>query len=346
MLTWAEEKFNDAARAAHNYSDELARISGNMGGVQEGEEAVWEWALKFNDALAAQDTELGHTNRSLAKNTLEGLENRDLIEEQISNILSLNSAYIDNGMSVEDASAATKYNAEQLVQAATNAGFAEDQVRALLAQYGLTPEFVATAIIQGGMKTAKEDITELSSKYDNIPPEIATQIEAAIDRGDYDEAKRLLNELELTRFAAVITDLRGAWEANAYLNAIAAVRNAYIYVHTVDKGKGYAEGGYIGSPVYGATIGEAGPEVILPLNNPARMAALLGMSSVGPKVAAALGNLIPASGGGGGYSGGGGGGVHIDHVNVYMPPGANGDDVLRSLRQLQRRGGPIPLATR
>jgi hypothetical protein len=102
-----------------------------------------------------------------------------------------------------------------------------------------------------------------------------------------------------------------------------------------------------------STLGESGPEVVLPLTNPARMSALLGMPEVGPKVVAAMG--MGGGGDGGGLhpatftamgAGGGSTVYHTVNATVNMPPGANGDDVIRALRKWQRQSGPLPLVTR
>jgi hypothetical protein len=81
------------------------------------------------------------------------------------------------------------------------------------------------------------------------------------------------------------------------------------------------------------------------LNNPARMASLLGM----PQVASALGSMgawMPQYGWSGGGGSSGGGSVTNTNVTVHMPPGSNGDDVVRALRKWERRRGPVPISTR
>jgi TP901 family phage tail tape measure protein len=59
----------------------------------------------------------------------------------------------------------------------------------------------------------------------------------------------------------------------------------------------WAEGGFIDSPKFGL-VGEAGPEVILPLKNPSRMAAIMAGVPQG-----LLGNFMTALGGGGSFGG-------------------------------------------
>jgi hypothetical protein len=108
----------------------------------------------------------------------------------------------------------------------------------------------------------------------------------------------------------------------------------------------FAEGGVVSGEQL-VTVGESGPELILPLNNPTRMSELLGL----PQVASALGSMgawMPQYGwsGGGGGGGGGGGSVTNTNVTVHMPPGSNGDDVVRALRKWERRRGPVPISTR
>jgi hypothetical protein len=344
-LTFAQEAFNAAATASGNFASELDRLTGKMGGVVESEEAIWKWALELNSALEEQDEGFGHVNRSLAINTLEGQANRDLLEEQIQNIVALNGAYIENGVSVEDAAHTTRFNTEQLVANAVAAGFAESEVRELLRQYGLTPEMVETAIVQANMLTAQEDLAELLAKYDDIPPEVATEIQTLIDNGLYDHARARLNQLAAARLAPIKALATGLDAARRALDAIANARRvATIVTQIVNRGDKFAEGGYITKPLYGATVGEAGPEVILPLTDKARMASLLGIPQVAGPISAAMGggSWMPMHG----WSGGGGGGDTYVNATINMPPGSDGDDVVRALRQYERRRGPIPINVR
>ncbi len=342
-LTYAQEAFNAAARASGNFADELDRLTGKMGGVVEGEEAIWRWALEFNGVLAEQDDELGNVNRSLAINTLEGQANRDLLEEQIQNIVSLNGAYIENGLSVEEAANTTKFNTDRLIENAVAAGFAESEVRELLRQYGLTPEMVTTAIVQADMLTAQQRLDDLLAKYDDIPLEKATQIQALLDWGLIAEAERELNELEATRETPVVA-VAYTDEARRKIAALMGTRYVNIVANAI--GFDFAEGGYIGSPIYGATVGEAGPEVILPLTNQARMRELLALPQVAGPLAAALGNLQAVSGGGGGSSGGGGSVVYNLTLNHNGPGELVPDAIVSALRKWQRQRGPLPVSVR
>jgi hypothetical protein len=331
-MTLAQEAFNAAAQAAGNFGDELARLTGNAISVADAEADVWEWALKFTDALATQDDELGHVNRSLAINTLEGLSNIDMFAEQRDNILKLAQARLDDGEAIETVAADVLYNTGVMEDNAVAAGFNRAEFDLLLASWGLTPEMVKTAIVQGGMLTAQQRLTDLLAKYDDIPPKVATQIQAFIDMGQYDKAEAALDQLDASRVApilAILDDYR-AWQR---IYALTATKTVAFRAITL-----FAEGGYIGSPVHNATIGEAGPEVVLPLTNPSRMASLLDDPRVSGPVMAALGNLTAASSSGGG----GGGGAVVQNITLQMI-NPNGDDILRKLQQLQRQRGPLPL---
>ena len=80
----------------------------------------------------------------------------------------------------------------------------------------------------------------------------------------------------------------------------------------------FAEGGIVTRPTM-ALIGEAGPEAVVPLSSAS------GASSVGA----------------GGMSGGG-----SMTVNVNMPPGSDGADVVRALQTYARsHGGVVPILT-
>jgi hypothetical protein len=336
-LTLAQEAFEAASRAAGNFGDELARLTGKAIGVADAEDALWETALGFNDALAAQDDELGHVNRSLDRHTLDGQANVDMYKAWRDNILSLAQARLQDGESIESVAADVLYNTGIMEENAVANDFSRQEFEDLLASWGMTPEMVETAIVQGGMLTAQEDMETLLAQYDDIPPEVATQIKALMDMGQYDAAKALLENFKVTRVANIFVQLQNYENVAQGIANLAQSRYVNIYAKPQ-----FAEGGYIGSPVYGATIGEAGPEVVLPLTNPARMSSLLDDPRVSGPIMAAMDSWMPLSG----WSGGGGGGDTYVNATINMPPGSNGDDVVRALRQYERRSGPIPISVR
>jgi hypothetical protein len=173
-----------------------------------------------------------------------------------------------------------------------------------------------------------------------IPPEVVSQIKAALDRGDIAEAERLLSNASRTRSAAIQAQA-DAWalaKAERELAFLTRDRTVDISVRyhrpTVDPDRRAAGGPVTAGLAY--TVGETGRELFVPdqdgtIINASKTAALLDDGRH---------HLVPAAGFGGR---GGDGGGDVFHVSINMPPGANGEDVLRSLQQLQRRMGPLPL---
>jgi hypothetical protein len=335
-------------------------LTGKAIGVSDAEDALWDTALGFNDALAAQDEELGHVNRSLDRHTAEGLANVDMYKGWRDNILDLAAARLADGESIETVAADVLYNTGVMEDNAVAAGFNKDEFDALLTSWGMTPAMVKTAIVQADMKTSREDLEDLLAKYDDIPPEVATEIQTLIDNGMYDAAAQKLYEIQLARIAEILTSAPDATSTNdklnyvarnrsstvtvgadassaytTFANFVAAVRGAYIVAHIA---AGYQHGGFVNTATP-AVVGEAGPEVVLPLTDPARMASLLNLPAVGPRVMAAMAGHLPMHASGGG---GGGSSYTTQHVTIHLH-NPNGDDVLRALQNLQRRRGPLPL---
>ena len=339
-MTLSAEAFDMAARAAANFGDELSRLTGGAIGVADAEAELWDWALKFNDALAAQDDELGHVNRSLSISTVEGNANVQMFQEQRDNILDLAAARLEDGEAIETVADDVLYNTGVMRDNALAAGFNREQFDYLLYTWGLTPEQVETAIVQAGMTTARQEIEALIAQYDNIPPEIATQLDLLLDHGQYEEARRLLNSLTPKRTAPVVA-VAYTYDANSQLNALTKTR----FTQILAKVKTFAEGGYIAQDQIAQIHGN---EAVLPLGNPARMAAVLGDPRVsGPIMSAlsAMGGAAASIGrGGGGMSGGGA--VYNLTINHNGPGEVVPDAVVRALRQWERRSGPVPISTR
>jgi TP901 family phage tail tape measure protein len=314
-----------------NYGDAFHRVLDPQQALIRSHDAYHLAELRFKE-------DLDESNLSLEDNTEAALTNRGVLMDWMDQIVEVADAQLAAGDSVEDVNTTLDDNVEHMRAAAIAAGLNTTEVDKLIDSYLNVPETVQTAIKISGEMYALNRVEELLAQYENIPPEVLTEME-------------------------LIMQTQGAWAAYHYIhnyvnnssatldmyantapiwNAINAIRGATILLNLARS----AEGRYVSGPMV-STLGEEGPEVVLPLNNPARMAQLLGMSQVGPKVAAALGQLVPSSGwSGGGSSGGGGGGSVVYNVNVNMPPGANGDDVVRALRQWERRRGPVPISVR
>jgi hypothetical protein len=252
-----------------------------------------------------------------------------MLYDQADAILHQSETFLENGYTVGQVSESYKSYRAQLIASAVALGLNQEQVDTLLTLYGLTPELVTTAFDTVGVDAAKTKTQELIAKYGGIPTSIYTEVSTAISQGDWQTAYNALSQLGTTIKVPVTPYL-----TNSILHIDVQASTYYT------NAKASAVGRYVSRPML-STLGETGPEVVLPLTNPARMSALLGMSEVGPKVAAAFGGM------GGGSSGGVTAGATFNQYNtVNMPPGSDGDDVVRALRKWQRQRGPLPLEVR
>lgn len=135
--------------------------------------------------------------------------------------------------------------------------------------------------------------------------------QAVVDLG---EKYRDLPAEKITNIVALIDQGKLA-EAEAAFNNL--TRNRTMNVDIVSRGGAGYDGGRFGTGATGgivtrptmALIGEAGPEAVVPLNQ--------------------MPGASPLNGGG-----------SVTNVTINMPPGSNGDDVVRAIQKFERRNGP------
>lgn len=298
-----------------------------------------EWAgvlLGFTD-------EIEHASAGIDWNTEAGLANRDAIYEAADALIDLTKANLEHGIGAEETTRQYKEGREALLDQAEAAGLDRDAVDELISTYGLVPDLVVTTIDIAGQALAEWAIQRHLERLNEIPEDQATEIETAINQGDYNRAWELIHAFEAGADAPIRPYL-----TQTRFNVTVSASGSGIGSRVGSVGIGYAEGGYIGHDHIAQLHS---PEVVLPLDNPVRMTELLGMAEVGPRVAAAMSKWMPMHG----WSGSsapvpaptaGGDVNHYYDVSVVMPPGADGDDVLRALKTLERRIGPLPLKVR
>lgn len=313
-----------------NFGAALDEVAGIQSGFVASQDAIWEAALGFGEAI-------DENSRSLAQNSVEGLHNRGVIADWSSDILGGVQASLAQGSSIADVTEQFKHNRQAMIDAAVAAGFEEDEVNALVDALGLADGDWEAAIKISGDQIAMQKLEAMLLVKEDLTEADVIQINTDLETGG---AWYALEQFKSRANAQNVT-------LDVWANT-APARDAINRLNNISIGVGiyggrFAEGGVVQGEQL-VTVAESGPELILPLNNPGRMASLLGL----PVVQAALGRLTPVamSYGGGGWAGGSNSNVTNVTATIIMPPGSNGEDVVRALKKWERRSGPVPISTR
>jgi uncharacterized protein YoxC len=270
----ASSRFDDLRAASDRLSAAFDDLIGINIDAEAAFDAVWEAAAETNRVLE-------ENTATLDVSTEAGRVNREVLREQATSILDYAAALVEQGTSSEEAGRRVLEMTDGLRQQMLQAGFTEAEVDTYLATLGLTPENVTTAIETAGVEAAKASVQAQIDKLGELPDEIATEIEALIDEGSYAEAERRLNHL--TR-----------------------MRNGEIWIQTYYGPNGgvprSAAGRYVDRFMI-SSLGEEGPEAVLPLTKPSRLAQLLEDERIRGPIVDALGSGQVSTGGGEGTGG-------------------------------------------
>jgi methyl-accepting chemotaxis protein len=172
---------------------------------------------------------------------------------------------------------------------------------------------------------ARDAIARYIVEANGIPESESTDIIAAIQAGDFARAQGLINDLSRTRDVAIVADAKTA-QAEQDLAALTRTRNATINANIVARG-GAGYGALSGARASGGpvnageayVVGEKGKEVFVPNED---------------------GTIIPNGEGYTPLTGGSRGGGVTNNITINMPPGSNGNDVVRAIKDYERRNGP------
>lgn len=258
----AADAFDELDAAAQALTDAFDDLIGRNVDLDAAYSDVFEGANEVTEAFK-------ENGATIDVNTEAGRANREAVRDQVSALLELGGQLVATGTSNEDAAAQVLELRDSLVEQMIQAGLTREAAEDYIDQLGLTPENVTTSIETAGVEQAKARIQEQITKLGEIPDEVATEIEALLDEGKYAEAERRLQNLARTRNMTIVATPSGAFD---YGNGV--IR--------------YARGGYVGRSTL-ANIGEAGPEVVLPLTRPSRIQELMGDPRVSRPIAEALG---------------------------------------------------------
>lgn len=317
-ILWSGDEIFHGAEALERYGEALHMVIDPQRSFLRSQDSIWQQSLDFTDSI-------DENSRSLEQNTEEGLTNRAVILDWADAILDGVDATLAAGGSIEDANLQLSNNRQALINAARAAGFNEQEVSDLVDAYGLVPASVSTAIKISGEIYALNRIEEMLDGMEQIDEGVVAEMEA-------------------------ILRTEGAWAAYDYLNRTISnttitapvrirVTNPTLRYYPSSGAGGkmvaVAHGGLFDRPTFPTLIGEAGPEVVLPLTRQDRMAELL----EDPRVFGPVSEAMPG--------GGDGGGATIVNQTVQLTlMNPDGPSIVRELQRLQRTSGPLPIRVR
>jgi hypothetical protein len=180
---------------------------------------------------------------------------------------------------------------------------------------------------------ARDGILDYIATFNTIPDSKMTEIKTAINEGDLKKATWLLAAASASRTVALIADA-DVTQATSDLDAAAAARTVAFYgalmpgvkalgvsapARVVPKGAG-ATGGIVTRPT-NALIGEAGPEMVIPLSS------MPGASQLPSGIGGASINLTV-------------------HAGLGTDGNAVGQQIVNMLKQYQRTNGPFDFTSR
>lgn len=291
VLTGAERGFERAAAQADAFGSAIDRLIGTQLDLQSSGDALLDGFAELSTIVTETAAGTDGFSTSLDAFSDAGRANREVVRSQVDRILDYSRSMLDAGRSVDEASAAALANTGQLERQLVAFGLTESEAADYVATLGLTPESIETAVELYNAEAARERVESLLDSIDEIPAEVATQVQALIDEGNYAEAERRLSFLARDRFVPIRTV--GSPSANTFS----------------------ALGRYVDSPLL-TWVGEGNrAEAILPLENPARMAELLSDPRIfGPVVSALPTTSVPAPAGARSVTG-----MHVEQLTVESP---------------------------
>lgn len=284
------DKSDDAATEADALQAALDKLFGSAIDLAEGARGV---TASIQDVTKT----LKENKGSLDDNTEAGRANKDAIDKSVKAIQDQGVEMLRQGSTTQQVTGYINDHINSLINQSSQSGKTKMAVGEYITQLGLTPEQVETAITLAGDEVAKAKIQEFRDKLGGIPPSKATEIQALIDEGSYAAAASRLEILSRNRTMSISIQTKGGVGYDTPVNGRSA------------EGR-FVAGGSNFATTTAEIPGSRGDEVILPLGNPSRLAALLGDQRVGPRVATAMG-------GGASYSGGSP--THADVMTIDGP---------------------------
>lgn len=267
-------KFKMIDDAASSLSTALDRLTGRNLSLQGAEDQLSAATDDLNAAIKDAKKSGDENALSLDGQTAAGRSNREMVRGQIEASYSYAEAIIAAGGSVDEATAAIEANREGLVEQLTQFGLTEAEASDYLDTLGLTPENISTVVDLINDDIARQNVQNLIDNIDEIPKDVATRVQAVIDRGSYDEAWAALRRFEKSIYVP-------------------------IRVGTVNGGKSYsAWGGYFDGPALTSVAEDHAAEAVLTLEKPGNLRAQLNDPRIRIPIEQALAGGEPLAGGG------------------------------------------------
>jgi len=205
---------------------EFDRLYGSQLSVAEGDVRIAEGNARVAETLAA-------STGSLALNTEEGRRSAGAIQGQVAAIFDQIDALAASGKTQEHVAAQGSALFDNLVATMGQFGITGDAARAYLETLGLTPESIQTRVEAAGLEGTQARTQELQDRLRALGDTTATpQIQALIERGQFDEADRRLRALEVVREARIDAKTFGVDESEKALQRAARQRDANIDART------------------------------------------------------------------------------------------------------------------
>jgi TP901 family phage tail tape measure protein len=330
---WTAEQYrayrglaDDAASSTDGFTDSLEDVEGQSGDTRtELEKLVDVFNAVIGVNMSAERANLSlldgwvdltealkENGSTLDENTQKGRDNRAAIMDQADAILDAVRADYERDGSLD--AVARKYDEQvgKLRDVMRQAGLTEDQIDSYIDTLGLTPDQVVTAIV-AETGAAESALLRVAGIIGAIPRFTHTTVTVGVDSSAYNRAMGRINTGDPIHTGG--------------------------FIQPGGSIKRYHQGGQVKRFHYGGMTRSDEVPAILQTGE-------LVMSRRQVELAQqAFANLpggVNPSAGGGRSSGG----MSIGQVTVNMPPGSNGDDVVRALKQYERTNGPVPVRTR
>lgn len=264
LTSKTEDAFKQAADKADAFKSALDRLIGGQLGLQAAQDELVAGIAEVDKVIADAKAGIDGASTSLDVNTEAGRANREMMRGRAEAIVSSTTAALEQGASVELASAAMKSQIEVLRGQLIAFGLSEQAADDYIKQLGLTPDNVTTAVKLAEIDVAKRQLEDHKADIEALPKSQQTLIQTLIDQGDYLAAKRALDNLQMPR--------------TVYYN--------------IRKGENVmsAWGNYFSKPGFTSIAEDGDPEAVLTLGKPANLRRQLSDPRIGGPVLAALGD--------------------------------------------------------